>query len=64
MMHAAHALKSSSAHVGAVVLAELCKEVELAAAGGKLELACMLVERVREEHAQVLQALLEQGIAA
>jgi two-component system, sensor histidine kinase and response regulator len=64
MMHAAHALKSSSAHVGAVVLAELCKEVEQAAEGGKLDFASMLVERVLEEHGQVLQALLDQGIAA
>jgi hypothetical protein len=50
--------------VGAVVLAELCKEVELAAGGGKLDFASMLVERVLEEHEQVLQALLDQGIAA
>jgi signal transduction histidine kinase/DNA-binding response OmpR family regulator len=64
MMHAAHALKSSSAHVGAVVLAELCKEVELAAGGGKLDFASMLVERILEEHEQVLQALLDQGMAA
>jgi two-component system, sensor histidine kinase and response regulator len=64
MMHAAHALKSSSAHVGAVVLAELCKEVELAAGGGKLDFASMLVERVLQEHEQVLQALLDQGMAA
>jgi two-component system sensor histidine kinase/response regulator len=64
MMHAAHQLKSSSSHVGAMALAELCKELEMAAGSGKLSFACMLVERLLDEHQQVLQALGEQGIAA
>jgi len=64
MMHAAHQLKSSSAHVGAMLLAELCKELELAAAGGKIEAACALIDRLLEEHSHVLQALGAQGIAA
>ena len=42
---AAHALKSSSANVGAMAFADLCKEVELAAAAGKLDHARVLVER-------------------
>jgi signal transduction histidine kinase/DNA-binding response OmpR family regulator len=64
MMHAAHQLKSSSAHVGAVLLAELCKELELAAGGGRIEAACALIDRILEEHKQVLQALGATGLAA
>ena len=61
---AAHALKSSSANVGAVAFADLCKEVELAAAGGKLDHARALVDGLLVEHRKVLQALDAQNIAA
>jgi two-component system sensor histidine kinase/response regulator len=61
---AAHALKSSSANVGAVAFAELCKEVEVAAAEGKLDHARMLVERLLAEHKIVLEALDAESIAA
>jgi len=61
---AAHALKSCSANVGALAFAELCKEVELAAAGGKLEDARVLVDRLLTEYIHVLQALDAQNIAA
>jgi CheY-like chemotaxis protein len=61
---AAHALKSSSANVGAVAFADLCKEVELAAAGGKLDHARVLVDGLLVEHRKVLQALDAQNIAA
>ena len=64
MMHAAHQLKSSSGHVGAVALAEICRELEAAAHEGRLSEACALVERALEEHQLVLRALGEQGIAA
>jgi signal transduction histidine kinase/CheY-like chemotaxis protein len=64
LLQAAHALKSSSANVGAVVLADLCRDVETAVGDGQLELACLLVERLLAEHRQVLQALDEQSIAA
>jgi CheY-like chemotaxis protein len=64
LMQAAHALKSSSAYVGAIALAELCKDIEAAAENGELDFACMLVEKLLAEHKQVLQALDEQSIAA
>jgi two-component system, sensor histidine kinase and response regulator len=61
---AAHALKSSSANVGAMAFAELCKHVELAVEHGKLDDARVLVDRLLGEHQQVLQALDAQNIAA
>jgi signal transduction histidine kinase/CheY-like chemotaxis protein len=61
---AAHALKSSSANVGAMAFADLCKEVEVAAAEGKLERARVLVDGLLAEHRKVLQALDAQNIAA
>jgi two-component system, sensor histidine kinase and response regulator len=61
---AAHALKSSSANVGAMAFAELCKEVELAAAQGRLDHARVLVDALLAEHRKVLQALDAQNIAA
>jgi len=61
---AAHALKSSSANVGAMAFAELCKHVESAAEDGKLSDARVLVDRLLGEHQQVLQALDAQNIAA
>jgi len=64
MRQAAHALKSASANVGANVFAEVCKEVELAAASGKFEDACLLLETLREEHKKVLQALEARDLAA
>ena len=61
---AAHALKSSSANLGAMAFAELCKEVELAAAQGRLDHARVLVDALLAEHRKVLQALDAQNIAA
>ncbi|HEX4243850.1 MAG TPA: response regulator [Steroidobacteraceae bacterium] len=64
LMRAAHALKSSSANVGAVALAELCRSIEAAAAEGRIDLAGMLVERFLHEHRRVLQALDQEIMAA
>jgi two-component system, sensor histidine kinase and response regulator len=64
MRQAAHALKSASANVGANVFADICKEVELAAASGKLEDACLLLDSLLEEHKKVLQALDTKDLAA
>jgi CheY-like chemotaxis protein len=61
---AAHALKSSSANVGAMAFAELCRDVEIAAAEGSLAETRVLVDRLLEEHKQVLEALEAQNIAA
>jgi len=64
LVHAAHALKSSSANVGAIAFADLCRDVEAAAAGGDMAQACTLVERLLAQHRQVLQALDAQTMAA
>jgi signal transduction histidine kinase/CheY-like chemotaxis protein len=61
---AAHALKSSSANVGAMAFADLCKEVEVAAAQGKVDQARVLVDGLLAEHKKVLHALDAQNIAA
>jgi signal transduction histidine kinase/CheY-like chemotaxis protein len=61
---AAHALKSSSANVGALAFAELCKCVELAAAEGRLAEVSALVTSVASEHQKVLQALEVHTLAA
>jgi HPt (histidine-containing phosphotransfer) domain-containing protein len=64
LVHAAHALKSSSANVGAIAFADLCREVEAAAAAGDMAEARTLVDRLLAQHRQVLQALDEQTMAA
>jgi CheY-like chemotaxis protein len=61
---AAHALKSSSANVGAMAFADLCKAVEVAAAQGKVDQARVLIDGLLAEHKKVLQALDAQNIAA
>ncbi len=61
---AAHALKSSSANVGALGFAELCKEVEAAARQENIAQACALVDKLLAQHEQVLRALEAPGIAA
>ena len=53
----AHALKSSSANVGALELSEICRSLEAAATEGKLEGIRELGQRLREEHGQVIAAL-------
>jgi signal transduction histidine kinase/CheY-like chemotaxis protein len=62
--HAAHALKSSSANVGALAFAELCGELEAAANGGRAEPALGFVKKLVAEHRQVLRALEAQSKAA
>ena len=64
LMQGAHALKSSSANVGATVLAEICREIETAVREDRFEQGCLLVERLLDEHQQVLRALEAQGLAA
>jgi CheY-like chemotaxis protein len=61
---AAHALKSSSANVGALAFAELCKTIELAAAEGRLTDVSVLVSSLLFEHQKVLQALEVHSLAA
>jgi len=54
---AAHALKSSSANVGAVVIAELCGQIEEAARNANMEVAGRALVRLLEEHEQVMKTL-------
>jgi signal transduction histidine kinase/DNA-binding response OmpR family regulator/HPt (histidine-containing phosphotransfer) domain-containing protein len=61
---AAHALKSSSANVGALAFAELCKSVELAAAEGRISQVGEMVPSIVSEHQKVLQALEAHRLAA
>jgi len=57
MSRAAHALKSSSANVGATTLTATCGEVERAARESRTEAAKGLVKRLIGEHREVLRAL-------
>lgn len=54
---AAHALKSSSANLGAKQLAGLCKDLEALGRAKQLEGAQALYQKVENEYAQVTQAL-------
>jgi CheY-like chemotaxis protein len=53
----AHALKSSSAKVGAQKLADLCKALETAGRQGDLTSAAEIHQHIQQEHNQVLEAL-------
>jgi len=54
---AVHELKSASANLGAVRLAQLCRDCELAAKRDDLQTACDLWPVLIEEHAAALVAL-------
>ena len=64
MLRAVHALKSSSANVGALSLAELCRDLEHAVNDGMDNSAVSLVERLLDGHKSVLLALGEYSVAA
>jgi len=62
---AAHALKSSSAGLGATALAVICKQVEDIARANSLDGAGMLISRIRLEYEKVKEALkleIQKGI--
>lgn len=50
LQHAAHPLKSSSANVGALTLAELCRQLEALGKEARLDEAQALFDAVRQEH--------------
>ena len=58
MARFAHSLDSSSANVGATVLARLCNELRQSARGGDLDASRGLVAQVEQEHGRVQDALL------
>jgi CheY-like chemotaxis protein len=53
----AHTLKSSSANMGATKLAELCRQLEAAAADGNLQSGPALIAQIRDEYNIVSVAL-------
>ena len=57
--HAAHALKSSTANVGAQVLSDCFRELEKYGREGRTDAAGALLEQVRREHARALAQLAE-----
>ena len=57
---AAHAMKSSSANVGAKGLAATCSELEEMGRGGTIDGATLLLSRAESELARVLVALHAQ----
>jgi signal transduction histidine kinase/DNA-binding response OmpR family regulator/HPt (histidine-containing phosphotransfer) domain-containing protein len=64
LAHAAHALKSSSGNIGAILLADLCANLEAAARSAVLQDAEMLLHRIVAEHAAVVKNLGAQSAAA
>jgi len=62
----AHSLKSSSAMIGALRLAELCRNLEAQARGDSLESAAERVTEIEAEFARVVRALqaLRQGVGS
>ena len=53
----AHALKSSSANVGAQTLSENCRQLETTARDGKLEEARLVFERLRQDYPRVVSEI-------
>ena len=53
----AHAMKSSCGNLGAVVMAELCYQIEMVGREGALDSAPGLVQRSNEEFKRVIEAL-------
>ena len=53
----AHALKGSSANMGATRLVTICEELEAAGRSGKLENAVVLAEHLEAEYGRVRTAL-------
>ena len=60
----AHTLKSSSASVGAMRLAELARGIEESSRGGRPDGLADAVDRVRTTWAETLAALRAEGLAA
>jgi HPt (histidine-containing phosphotransfer) domain-containing protein len=60
LAHAAHTLKSSSANVGALGMAELCQELQVLGRAGSIVAAPPLVEQLACEFERVRQALAQE----
>jgi HPt (histidine-containing phosphotransfer) domain-containing protein len=57
MQGAAHSLKSTSGNLGAVMLAELCKELEAIGRAGTTDNAILLLPVLEDEYDRVCEAL-------
>ncbi len=57
---AAHALKSTSAGLGATALAAMCKQVEDIARGNSMDGVGTLISRIRLEYEKVKEALTRE----
>ena len=55
--HAAHSLKSAAANVGGLHLAELARNIELAACDGSLKFDNQLVENLKTEFHEILKII-------
>ena len=64
LRNAAHSLKSSSANVGAMILAELCKMIEVKARENDLKEVATEVDKVLEEYERARNALGGEGQGA
>ena len=62
LLNSTHQLKSSSASVGAITLAQLCKVLEAQGYSSKLESSLKLISQLHQEYEQV-KAALEQELA-
>lgn len=60
MADSAHALKSSSNNVGAVLLADLCKQIEIMGCRNELDGADSVLERCDVEYRRVVDALTRE----
>lgn len=58
---AAHSFKSSSAQIGAMVLSELCREMEVAAEGGNMSSIPANLEKLKQEWQLVEAELAEEA---
>jgi HPt (histidine-containing phosphotransfer) domain-containing protein len=61
--HAAHSLKSASANIGAMYLAELARDIEHAARDGSLVFDEAVAKRLKDEYQLVLQVISQQGVS-
>jgi len=58
MQGAAHSLKSTSGNLGAMMLAEMCKELEAMGRAGTTDNATLLLHVLEDEYERVREALV------
>lgn len=58
MQRAAHSLKSTSANLGAMMLAQMCKELETMGRAGTTDNAILLLPVLEDEYDRVCEAIV------